>query len=222
MAFHGIPAEAFDFYMKLMADNSRAFWAEHRHEYETSVREPLMDLQALLEPEFGPGHLYRPHRDVRFSADKSPLKDHQGLFVESRHGLGWYLQLSLSGLLVAGGWYRSTPEQVARYRAAVAADEAETLRARLDAAIAHGLVVGGVRLKTRPRGVDPDHPRVDLLRHRSLVLSREWEPAAWMEDPGTVDQRVRRAWHAMTPVMDWLADAAGPAEPAPPAGERPR
>ncbi|HNO15964.1 MAG TPA: DUF2461 family protein, partial [Actinomycetota bacterium] len=69
---NGIPAEAFDFYDHLAADNTREFWAEHKSEYEQSVRQPLQDLADILAPEFGPAHLYRPYRDVRFSKDKTP------------------------------------------------------------------------------------------------------------------------------------------------------
>jgi uncharacterized protein (TIGR02453 family) len=220
MGFHGIPAEAFDFYDGLAVDNSRSFWADHKRDYESFVHEPLLQLGAQLEPEFGPAHLYRAYRDVRFSRDKTPIKDHQGMFVESRNGLGWYLQLGQSGLMVAGGWYTSTPDQVARYRAAVAENEGEALGGLIDAARAGGLAVGGQRLKTRPRGIDPDHPRLELLRHRSLVLSRQWEPARWMGGPDEPDRVVRESWRAMTPVIDWLAHAVGPGDPPGPSRRR--
>ena len=211
MTFTGIPAEAFDFYDGLMADNSKAFWADHKQEYESFVAQPMRELAAVLEPTFGTGHLYRPYRDVRFSKDKTPYKDHQGLFVESRNGLGWYVQINRTGLMAAGGWYMSTSEQVARFREAVAEDEGGLLQSLLDAAVAAGLTIGGQRLKTRPRGIDPDHPRLDLLRHRSLHVSRSWEPAAWMGTAGAA-QAIGRAWESMRPAMDWLADAVGPGE----------
>ncbi len=211
MTFSGIPAEAFDFYEALIADNSKAFWTDHKSQYETFVKEPMLALAAALEPDFGPGHLYRPYRDVRFSKDKTPYKDHQGLFVESRNGLGWYVQVNGSGLLAAGGWYTSTSEQVAAYRQAVADDDDGRLQELLDAAQAAGLALDGHRLKTRPRGVDPEHPRLELLRHRSLYLSRSWEPAAWMGTAEVV-QMIAATWERMRPTMDWLAAAVGPGE----------
>jgi hypothetical protein len=107
MAFTGIPAEAFDFYDGLVADNSRIYWGEHKHEYQKFVKEPLIALATELGPEFGEAHMYRPYRDLRFGKDKTPYKDHQGMFVESKNGLGWYLQLSGAGVMIAGGWYMS-------------------------------------------------------------------------------------------------------------------
>lgn len=211
MTFTGIPAEAFDFYDALVADNSKPFWTEHKHEYESAVRDPMQQLAAALEPQFGPGHLYRPYRDVRFSKDKTPYKDHQGLFVESRNGLGWYVQVGQTGLMAAGGWYAATSEQVAGYRAAVDADETGRLQGLLDAATATGLETGGNQLKTRPRGVDPDHPRLELLRYRSMYLSRRWEPAAWMGTEALIPT-IAETWEATRPVIEWLATAVGPGE----------
>lgn len=221
MAFCGIPAEAFDFYDALVADNSKQFWVEHKAEYEAHVRTPMGELAAALEPRFGAGHLYRPYRDVRFSKDKTPYKDHQGLFVPSRNGLGWYVQVSVHGFMAAGGWYNSTPEQVQRYREAVDADEGGILAALLDDAQGSGLQVGGQMLKTRPRGFAADHPRLELLRHRTLYLSRSWTPEPWLGTPQALDV-VCGAWDAMRPAMQWLAEAAGPGDPPMGSARRPR
>jgi uncharacterized protein (TIGR02453 family) len=211
MTSSGIPAEAFDFYEGLVADNSKAFWTEHKDTYETAVRGPLAELGRQLSDEFGQPHLYRPYRDVRFSKDKTPYKDHQGMFVEMRNGLGWYAQISVRGLMVAGGWYTSTSQQVARYRESVDADDAGELAALVKALRGKGFAVDGQQLKSRPRGTDPDHPRLEWLRYRTLYCHRSWEPAAWM---GTrrVISKVAQSWRAMTPLMDWVADHVGPGE----------
>lgn len=211
MVFQGIPAEAFDFYDALAADNSRAFWEDHRHEYEAAVREPLRLLGEELGPRFGAPHLYRPYRDLRFSRDKRPIKDHQGLYVELRNGLGWYLQVSSDGLMVAGGWYRGTPQQLARYRQAVDSDEPGELAELVRQVERAGMAVSGDEMKTRPRGVAEDHPRLALLRHRTLYASRTQEPAAWMGTRRAIG-RIARDWDALTPLMKWLAERVGPQE----------
>jgi uncharacterized protein (DUF2461 family) len=74
--FEGFPAEAFEFYERLKADNSRTFWDAHKDDYQRLVREPVIALTAELEAEFGPASVFRPYRDTRFSADKSPYKTH--------------------------------------------------------------------------------------------------------------------------------------------------
>jgi uncharacterized protein (TIGR02453 family) len=209
-----IPAEAFDFYDALAADPSKAFWEAHKQEYLDVVRTPLAQLCTALEDEFGPAHLFRPYRDVRFSKDKSPYKDHQGAFVEVQDRVGYYVQISGGGLMVAGGWYAPGGQQVHRFRAAVAGPKGAALVKALAAAAKAGFDDEGDMMKTRPRGVEPDAPRLELLRHRSLVAVRRWEPAAWM---GTAKGRttVRDSWRALRPLVDWLGDHVGPAEEAP-------
>src|ERR1051325_11582899 len=82
MAFRGWPAEALEFYEGLEADNSRTYWLAHKDVYDKQVQAPMADLLADLAAEFGVGKIFRPNRDVRFSADKSPYKTAIGAQLE--------------------------------------------------------------------------------------------------------------------------------------------
>lgn len=210
--FAGIPAEAFDFYDALAADNSKAFWEAHKGEYVAHVREPLQALVDGLAAEFGPAHLYRPYRDVRFSKDKTPYKDHQGAFVETQDAVGYYVQVSGSGLMVAAGWYAPQGPQVHRYRAAVDSPAGALLEQAVGTLQRKaGYSVEGEVMKTRPQGVSPDHPRLELLRHRSMVAMRRWDPEPWMGTKAA-QTKVRDTWRAMRPLVDWLSQHVGPAD----------
>ena len=79
--FSGFPPAALSFYAELEDENSRDWWLAHKDVYERDVREPMLALLDGLEDEFGAAKLFRPNRDVRFSADKSPYKTHQGALV---------------------------------------------------------------------------------------------------------------------------------------------
>ncbi|MGT2531377.1 DUF2461 family protein [Streptomyces nojiriensis] len=68
--------------------------------------------------------------------------------------------------------------------------------------------MAGERLKTRPRGVAADHPRLDLLRYRSVYAHRGWPPDAWVGTREALD-RVRTSWRALRPFADWCATHAG-------------
>ncbi|RZT85250.1 uncharacterized protein (TIGR02453 family) [Pseudonocardia sediminis] len=206
-AFAGFGEYAVEFYDGLVADNSKAYWTDQRETYERDVRGPMTALLADLEPEFGAGKVFRPYRDVRFSHDKTPYKTHCGGYASP-----FYVEVSTEGLMAAGGYYGMAPDQVARYRAAVDDERrGEDLRARLQEAEATGLTVGGERLKTRPRGVDPGHPRLELMRHKGLHVSRRWPPDDVLHGPGARD-RVRKVWRAARPLSEWLADHVGPSE----------
>ena len=103
MTVTGIPIDAIDFYEDLGADNSRTWWQANKDRYAASVRTPLTSLLEELADEFGTPHLFRPHRDVRFSPDKRPYKDHQGALCLTAPGMGYYVQLSADGLRIGGG-----------------------------------------------------------------------------------------------------------------------
>lgn len=213
MSFQGFAPAAVEFYQRLELDNDRDWWAAQLATYQDAVRAPMLALAAELEAEFGPAKLFRPHRDVRFSTDKSPYKTHQGLFVQSVAGLGWYLQLAGDGLFVAGGFYAHAPDQVARFRAAVDDDPSgEQLTSIVEGLRSAGYVIGGDVLRTRPRGVPADHRRIDLLRHRSLTASVGYGEPPWLATPETLD-RVRADWRAMRPLVAWLGEWVGAAAP---------
>jgi uncharacterized protein (TIGR02453 family) len=213
MGFGGIPDEALIFYEGLAADNSKTYWTGRKEIYEAAVRAPMQALVDELAGEFGAGTLFRPHRDVRFARDKSPYKTHQGAYVRAGgEGLGYYVQLDADGLYAAAGWYTPAPDQVERFRVAVDDDKPGTrLEEILEPLRGAGLTIEGDRLKTRPRGFAEDHPRLDLLRHRSLHAGRRWQPEDWLHMPAALD-RVRATWRSLTPLVDWLTTHVGATE----------
>jgi uncharacterized protein (TIGR02453 family) len=209
--FSGIPVEAFEFYEELAANNTKTWWSAHKAEYERHVRDPLTALLDELAPEFGDATLFRPYRDVRFSKDKTPIKDHQGGYVSTEDAVGYYVQISASGLMVAGGWYAPSPAQLKRYRDAVASGKGKELRSVLGTLEKQGWHLESNPLKTRPQGYPGDHPDLDLLRCRLLTAERHYDIDAWM---GTrkAATRVRSDWRKLTPLVEWVTETVGPAD----------
>jgi uncharacterized protein (TIGR02453 family) len=221
VTFSGFPDEGLVFYEGLEADNSKTYWTEHRHLYEEAVRVPMQALADELAGEFGTAKLFRPYRDVRFSHDKTPYKTHQGavLHAEGRGVGSVYVQVSADGLRVSGGCWRLQPDQVERYRRAVDDDvQGPRLAAEVDTLRRRGWSIDGDQLVRTPRGYAADHPRVELLRHRSLHASQSWEPTDWLHRR-TALERVRDAWREVTALNQWLADNVG-ASNAPPERRR--
>jgi len=214
VSFTGFPDEGLVFYEGLEADNSKTYWTEHKGEYETHVRAPFQALLDEVAPEFGTVKLFRPYRDVRFSADKTPYKTHQGAVVRPDEGVlgAWYVQISAEGLRVAGGVWRLESDQVARYRRAVADGvQGRRLRTEVERLTAAGYGIGGDRLTRPPKGfeVDDDQVRADLLLHKSLQAHQQWDPADWLHERAALE-RVRTAWREFVPLNRWLADNVGP------------
>jgi uncharacterized protein (TIGR02453 family) len=200
MAFKGWPVEAVEFYEGLEADNTRTYWLEYKAVYEQCVRAPMEELLTALAGDFGLGRIFRPYRDVRFSKDKSPYKVNC-----AAHLPGGYISLSAEGLFVGSGLYRPEPDQLRRFRAAVDDDssgpELESIVATLRA---DGYDVGGHEvLKSTPRGYPKDHPRIELLRSKGIVMSRSWPVGAWLGTAKAKD-RVVACLHAARPLNHWI------------------
>jgi len=213
-AFTGFPDEGMDFFEGLEADNSRSYWDTHREVYERAVREPLLALTAALAKEFGPAKLFRPHRDVRFSADKSPYKTQAGaVTVREGHAAVHYVQISAEGLVLAGGAYQLSPDQLARFRAAVLDDDTGPALAAVVATLERGgATLYGEQLKRAPRGVDADHPRVELARRKAMAAGVALGAPPWLAGPDAV-REVATVWRRFTPLMDWVDRHVGVPEP---------
>lgn len=210
MSFDGIPEQAIVFYEGLVADNSRPYWNDHRAVYDLSVRAPMLALIAGLEPEFGPAKLFRPYRNVRFSKDKTPYKDHAAFVSYSDSGAARYCQLGADGIHVGGGYWHASNDQGLRLRAAIEEDRSgRALVPVLDALVEAGWELHGDRYVRLPKPFSPEHPRADLLRSKSLAVMQQLEPAEWMHTPQCLD-RIAALWRELGPLNDWLGRHVGP------------
>ena len=81
------------------------------------------------------------------------------------------------------------------------------LEAILATLAAEGFEISGEKLKTSPRGYPADHPRIELLRHKQLLVGRRYGFDAEDIGPGLLD-RVRDDWRAMRPLVEWTATHA--------------
>jgi uncharacterized protein (TIGR02453 family) len=201
MAFTGWVADALDFYDGLAADNTKTYWTRHKAVYTDLVLRPMAELTSELAPEFGEPKIFRPYRDVRFSPDKTLYKTHIGAVLGGTR----YVQLSAEGLAAGAGRWQLDPDELARYRAAVAGMRTGRQLERIVATIeAAGHVIHGHgALKSAPRGYPPDHPRITLLRYKGLTSWHEWPAGAWLETTSAKDRLVS-FYRTSLPLTDWL------------------
>ena len=209
--FTGFPPSALAFYAGLEADNSKSYWTAHKDDYERDVREPMQALVDALEDEFGEAKLFRPNRDIRFSADKSPYKTHLGAFAAASPGTGYYVEISAAGLKAGGGFHAHSTDQTARLRRAVADDstgpEVDEL---LKALRQKHFEILGERVKTAPKGYAADHPRIETLRYKAIMAIRDFGDPKWIGTTRALTQ-VRDSWRAIRPLTEWVGEHVGPA-----------
>jgi uncharacterized protein (TIGR02453 family) len=218
--FEGFPSETFSWFTGLQVDNSKRYFGAHRSTYDRAVRGALeLMLEELADELGGRVKMFRQNRDVRFSTDKSPYKTTTyGVILERPESLAaLYAQLSSAGLFVGTGYYRLAPDQLTRFREAVADNAAGSeLVGAIAAAEASGVETFGEALKTAPRGYSRQHPRVHLLRHRALIAGRRLAPGRQGIKRDAALDLARATWSACAPLNAWLDSSVGASELPPP------
>lgn len=196
------PIPAMEFYEELRLTNTREFWLANKERYDAHVRAPLTRVVEALTDEFGEAKVYRPHRDVRFSKDKTPYKTHQGAYVGLAPACGFYVEVNAEEAFAGAGFYRAESEALARFRRAI---DDERSGPQFEAMVRDmkddGWLITGNSLRTSPRGYTKNHPRIELLRHTSLSVMRE-VTATGVE---AFTEQVRQIWRGSAPLVDWLA-----------------
>lgn len=207
----------FPFLRDLSRHNDRAWFEQNRPAYEAARGQFERFVAALIDAidAFDPLEgvqakdcLFRIHRDVRFSRDKSPYQTHFGASIapggRKAQRMGYYIHLEPGDRsLVAGGLYAPEADQLARFRADIAQD-ARDFRAILAAPAfvqAFGAVQGD-QLKTAPQGYDRAHPDIDLLRLKQVIVVRNFSDGAVLAPGFAVE--VSESCRAMQPFLTYL------------------
>ena len=112
------PPEALEFLRELEANNDRDWFKANRGRYDDHLLQPARELAGSLT-HLGEPHFFRPYNDTRFHM-RPPIKEQLGVAIGYGAAGGFYFELSLDGLLVAGGLHQPATDQLERFRAAVA------------------------------------------------------------------------------------------------------
>lgn len=229
-AFDGFSPAAFTF-LRGLARNNRKDWFEARRDtYETVVRAPMRafvdEVDAILgeaAPEFRGDpkrSVFRIHRDVRFSKDKSPYKTnvacwlfHQdaghGVGLDAHGGAGYYLNVEPGRCLIGGGVWMPAKPALDRIRDRIA-DDHKRFTAIISAPAVRkrfGALSDEAMLTRVPRGYDPDHPAAHLLRHKSFTLDCALPDSA-VQSRGLL-KTVKRDVELLLPFVRWLNEGLG-------------
>ena len=219
--FPGFPPATMKHLRALAQNNNRAWFDENRVGFEAGVMDPAKAFVVALGERLGKlapdlvaeprtdRSIFRLHRDVRFSADKSPYKTHVGILLwdaaaPKMESAGFYLHLEPGGSFVGMGMHIFAKRVLPVYREAVAdAKRGPQLVKILDRLEKAGYRIGGEHYKRVPRGMDPGHPREKLLRHAGLHVQWPLEPAKILESPELLDFCHSR-FKEYQPLHGWL------------------
>ncbi|MBX3188506.1 MAG: DUF2461 domain-containing protein [Labilithrix sp.] len=220
--FEGFGDARASFFVRLAKNQNKDWFSAHKSEYEEGWQKPMQALlgearvaldKAYRHAELGEPHVMRIYRDVRFSKDKSPYKTWIGGGIPLAAGKAkmpempsaLYMHVGADELFAGAGLYMMDPKALARFRAAVVDEK----RAKELDAISTKLVRKGYRftaaetLKKAPKGVDPEHPRVELLKRKGLVVVYPAIPRKNLTSRALLDVVVKASKEA-APLVEWI------------------
>lgn len=216
--FPGFPADAVCFLQELKANNNREWFQANKQRYEHAAKLPAERFITALAEQLSlstgieqRGKLFRIHRDLRFSADKTPYKTwlHFAFRPVDEGGpvAGWFFALEPDGLRFGTGSFIFDKPGLQRFRERLDSEQGLELNRRVEAMLADGVRLGGPDLKRVPRGYPADHPCAELLRYKAISAwlgSSDVSPAL---DDGCIDHCITQ-FNRLKPLYDWLIDRA--------------
>lgn len=221
MAFDGFGRETVRFLEGLRTHNKKAWFDAHREDYEQAFLAPAQAfVEALgprlrkLEPDVHVeprvnGSIMRINRDIRFSKDKTPYKDHLDLWFWTGERKGWdgsgfFFRLTPDRLILGAGIHAFEPSTLGRYRAAILDSKRGGALDRLVRTLrGAGYRVGLESYKKVPAGIAADHLRAALLKHGGLHATWEGKHPASLRTAAFV-AFVSDHLKAVVPLHRWL------------------
>ncbi|SDS58264.1 DUF2461 family protein [Microlunatus soli] len=201
MAFNGWPREAFDVLARLEGDPPLSVREEVRADRERLVRVPmiqLLDELADRDPSYADHAVWHYGKTAWWWQNQS-----SSIRIDRNIEIG--VGLGFEGMTMQGAWWYGSTEQRERFRAAVAGRSGARLQRIVDDLVERGYEIKGDRMKRVPKGYPADHPRADLLRHRSLIAARHLGFDDWLFGAEALD-RVEQVGAELRPLLEWLAD----------------
>ena len=216
--FPGFPPEMVQFLRALKRNNRREWFQPRKHLYEQQVKEPMLELVTALNGDFmkfAPNFVTEPkkavfriYRDTRFSADKTPYKTHVAASFWRRGSDytgagGFYFSVSHDQIEVAGGIWHPSPETMLLVRTHIAASYPE-MRRILANKKSRKLVgdLQGDELTRAPKGFDPQHPALDLIKKKDWILDTALD-STLATTPKLYREIVDR-FRAIAPLIEYL------------------
>jgi uncharacterized protein (TIGR02453 family) len=225
-AFTGFPSDMFRFMAELKRNNDRDWFNENKSRYKSSVLAPMSSFIAAMDtklakvsdcfvadPRPNGGSMFRIYRDVRFSKDKSPYKEHiachfRHMAGKDAHAPGFYMHFEEGDVFFGGGiWHPPTPE-LTRIRERISDEPEQWKRATRSVSFRRRFgEISGESLKRPPKGFDADAPMIDDLKRKSFFAVQHVTPARAKAKTFTKD--VQSAFVALVPMMRFLTEAIG-------------
>jgi uncharacterized protein (TIGR02453 family) len=185
--------DSLQFLDDLKANNNREWFLDNKKRYEIFKKDyqqlvaDFLDVMKPLDPSLEMLEVknctFRINRDIRFSKDKSPYKDHLGVWLSSgskgMNRSGYYVHIARTGSFIAGGFYCPEAEDLKKVRKEIAyfyEDLEEILKEKnFKKEFGHFDSTETNVLKNPPRGYEKNHPAIEFLKLKSFETSQKFD-----------------------------------------------
>ncbi len=218
--FTAFPTDTVKFLRDIKKNNNREWYQANKARYDEGVKAPAeafceavqFRMKAITDDSWT-SKIFRIHRDVRFSKDKTPYNAHLHIYFK-REGKpsGLFFGLRPDELVLGAGVFSFGKEQLSAYRNAVASPKGAALDELVSTYLDEGLRLNDPPLKRVPKGFDADHPRAELLKRKGLAIWIDIDDPSVMSKPEGLETCFTQ-FDRLAPLSDWMnANIPSPSE----------
>ncbi|MDO4879873.1 MAG: DUF2461 domain-containing protein [Capnocytophaga sp.] len=205
----------FSFLKELSKNNNRDWFSQHKKEYESARLEMEIFCQSVhnqiaKEDFLSEAKVYRIYRDIRFSKDKTPFKEHFGGYFarkQPQHRGGYYIHISPTENFIGGGFFAPNTQDLFRIRKEIELypDEFQEIMNNEKIQKLFGDTLWGEELKTAPKGFDKQSPALSFLRKKQFLLKRDFTINEVLSTD--FQEEVVKSFLALRPFYDFMTTA---------------
>ena len=212
-----IPPSVFNFLGELKQNNHREWFNTHKEEYQSQLAHveefvayllSKMNEHDVIETPTARKSMHRIYRDTRFSKDKTPYKpEFSGSFTRAtkfRRG-SYYFRIEPGNSFVAGGFWGPVAADMKLIRDDISFDPSPLRKILTNKQLVATFGnMQGEQLKTAPKGYDPDHKAIDLLRYKQYLLIKHFTDKEVL-NPGFADI-LNNTFKVMRPFLNYMTE----------------
>lgn len=202
-----------EFLTQLKENNNREWFTENKKRFDSEQKttktfftQILTDLEKIDSIE--KMQMHRIYRDIRFSKDKTPYKNHFSVSFDRTKPLlrgGMYLHIENDASFVGGGFWEPNNEDLFRIRKEIELDASDLKEIITDKTfVSYFGTLEGEELKTAPKGFDKTHPDIELIRKKQFVIRRKFSNKEVLSP--NFQEEVLATFKAMQPFFDYMSD----------------
>ena len=208
-----IPKDTISFLRDLKLNNNRDWFNENKQRFnsiQSGVKEFANEVNESLKKsdDIEKLKIFRIHRDLRFSKDKTPYKKNIGMaFHRAKPELrgGYYLEISADESFIAVGFWNPNKEDLFRIRKEIEVDGQE-----FKSVINHKKIkeiwgeIKGQEVKTSPKGFNVDHQHIDLIKKKQFIFIKKLSEEEILDE--NFQKKLVSYFVSIRPFFDYMSE----------------